>query len=304
MANSYSGFLLTLAAAVDDAQKALVAPNNLIKTVKKDLRPTPAAQYSSVNVNIPSSTFTVTNLTSGSLTVSDVTSTPVVVSLDKHPSTGFDLPDYDTMRMMDAQMARDLFVDEAIKRMLEAINGYIAALITAGNFSQVVTGGSADVMTYAEFLEAWETLATAKVPIRDAPNMHLMMHPKVFRYTFAQDDFIKASSVGDQIATLNRTTGAFARTMGIQPEYDLDMPLAAGVYTSLIYHRDAMVLVARSMQAENALGVEQVIAFYDGIPIRISIGYNQLAFKKVITFDALCGVKVIRGTFGCRHTST
>lgn len=134
--------------------------------------------------------------------------------------------------------------------------------------------------------------------------MHLMMHPKVFRNTFAQNDFIQASQVGDTLASTQRIAGGFARAMGIQPDYDLDMPLAAGVYTSLVYHRDAMVLVARSMEAESGLGVEQVISFYDGIPIRISIGYNQLAFKKVITFDALCGVKVIRATFGCRHTTT
>lgn len=304
MANSYTGFLLTLASAVDDASKALVGPNNLIKTVKRDVRPIPAAPYSTVNVSYPASSLTVSNLTSGALTLSDVTATPVAVALDKHPSTGFALPDYDTIRMMDASMAREMFVDEAIKKMLDTINGYLAALITAGNFSQVVSGATGDTVTYAEFLSAWDTLVAAKTPVKDEGNMFFMMHNTVYKNTFAQADFIQASYVGDQLAGPARRTGNLGMLMGIIPDYDLDMPVATGVYTSLVYHRNAMCLVARPPESENALGVEQIVAFYDGIPIRITIGYSQLSFQKQLTFDTFCGVKVIRATFGCRHTTT
>lgn len=304
MANSYTGIFPALVAAFNEAQSVLNAPNNLLETVYTDFGPQQAQLFDSVKLNFPASAYSATNVAGGSVSVSDVTATPKTVTLDKHPAVAFQLPDFDTMRGYGPQQLRAMFVDEAIEKVTSYANGQIAALITAGNFAQVVAGGSADTITVAEAASMWQTLATAKVPVRDAANMFLMTHPVVYGKMLGDSTWTGGNNVAPNYADQARRNADLISVFGAQPKYDLDMPVATGVYTSLMYHRRAIAMAARAMESPQAGGVASLQVSYKGLPLRVTIDWNQLLLSYVMTVDALFGVSVFRAEHAVRHTST
>lgn len=305
MANSYTGIFPTIVAALDDAQKALQHPNKLIESVYTDFSATTAGLFDTINLNIPASTGSVTNVGAGSLTFTDVTATPSALQLNQHPAYGFALPDYDTMRSMNPMQVRMLFVDEAVKKIENFINAYLAGLITAGNVANVVAGASNDTITFTEATSMWKTLAGLACPVSDLGNVFLLCNPAVFGSLLADTNWTANSQVGYQLAGEIRRTAMLGQALGVLADYDLDMPVATGVYTSLMFHRNAFALGARALEAPTAGGVAAMQYIYKGIPIRITIDWNQTKLAYTITFDALFGAIPFRcATHACRHTST
>jgi hypothetical protein len=304
MSNSYTGIFPALVAAFSDAQGALKAPNALLDSIYTDFGPQQASLYDSVKLNFPASSYSVTNVTNDTVSVSDVTATPKTVTLDKHPAVAFKLPDYDTMRGYGVPQLRAMFVDEAIEKITAYANGIVAALITSGNFSQKVDGGSADTITVGEAASMWQTLASAKVPVRDSANMFFIMHPVIYGALLGTSTWTGGNNIAPNYADAARRNADLISIYGAQPKYDLDMPLATGVYTSLMFHRRALALAARALESPTAGGVASLQVTYKGLPMRVTIDWNQLYLSYVMTVDALFGASVFRADHACRHTST
>lgn len=304
MANAYSGFFPTLVAALDDAQKALDAPNRLMQSCYQDFSTQTASLYDTINLNLPASTGAPSNVGAGSLTYTDVVATPKSVQLNQHPAYGFALPDYDAIRTMNPMQVRALFADEAIKKMGVFCNQYIAALLTAGNFPQVVAGASADTITPAEASAMWRTLAEANVSVRDAANLFFLTHPVVYANILPDTTWTGGNTVSQNVAEDARLNARLRTVFGAAPDFDLDMPVATGVYTSIMFHRNALAMAARALPSPDAGGVASMQYIYKGLPIRITIDWNQQKLAYTITFDALFGASVFRANHLCRHTST
>jgi hypothetical protein len=305
MPNSYTGIFPALVAAFSDAQSALHAPNALLETTLQDFNPGQTADlYDTIKLNFPASAYSASDVAAGSVSVSDVTATPRSLQLNLHPAVAFKLPDYDTMRGYGIQQLRNMFVDEAIEKVLAYLNGQVAALITAGNFSQVVAGGSQDIITTAEASSLRQTLVSAKVPVKDTANLFLALHPVVYGKMLADTTWVGGNNISSRVAEKARLDGELQRVLGATPLEDLDMPVATGVYTSLFYHRRAIATAARALPVPQAGGVAGMIVTFKGIPLRVTIDWNQLLLSYVMTVDALFGCTVFRADHAVRHTST
>jgi hypothetical protein len=304
MANTYNGLFMTIAAAFDEASKALDAPNALLGAVYQDFKPVVAAPYDTINLNYAASARTPQNVGNGSMTFGNAVVTSVPLQLNKHYADGFPLPSYEMVRQADPTGLRALFVDEAIKRLGVQMNQDLAALITAGNFPQVQAAAGDDTITPTEATGAWKKLADAKVPMRDFGNLWLLSNTAVYANLIASTAWTQESLVGASIAERVRTTAVLGRQWGALADYDLDMPSAAGVQTALFFHKNAMAIGSRPLEMPQAGGVEGTIVYYRGIPIRILIDFNQTMLATTVSVDVLYGVAVYKANHACRITTT
>lgn len=304
MANGYTGVFPALVAAFSEAQGALKAPNALLECVFRDFGPQQAQQFDSVKLNYPASGYTVTNATNATVAISDVTATPKTIILDQHPAVRFKLPDYDTMRSYGVSQLRAMFVDEAIEKVSAYANKQLASLITAGNFPANSPGAVNDSISVAEAATMWQTLASAKAPVRDTANLFLFMHPVVYGKLLGDSTWTGGNTVSNVYADAARRQADLVSVYGAQPRYDLDMPLDTGVYTSLMFHRRAMAIASRALEIPTAGGIAGLSVNYNGLPLRVTIDWDQSALAYVMSVDALFGVGVFRADHACRHTTT
>jgi hypothetical protein len=303
MANSYTGLFQSLAASFNRASLAKEGRNVLLTMVTRDFEPSPASRFSVINTNIIAGTGSTTNLTSGTLTLSDVTIDPGAVVLNQFPAYGFALPNYDFSRAASGGLV-DKLRDEAIKKIGNSINGTLAALVTTANFtSHQVAGSGADTITDAKMAEAWGKLAGSDVAVGDMGNFFLVAHPAVYANLLQTNSWTQSAFVGDPKSGEIRSSARLGLQWGALADFDPDMPVADGVYDSLLFHRHAIVLVARApaMPINNA--TPYAFTTYKGIPILMTVDWDQLTQRNTIVFTALYGVKVARQDHGCILTS-
>jgi hypothetical protein len=73
----------------------------------------------------------------------------------------------------------------------------------------------------------------------------------------------------------------------------------AGTY-SFAFHRNAIAFVARPLAIPHpSTGVRATNIVWNGIPIRVTITYDGDKQGHLVTFDLLCGVKVLDTSLGC-----
>jgi hypothetical protein len=301
VSNSYSGIFQTLAASFREASAAKEGRNVLLTMVRKDVEPVVAQPFSVINTNIFASTGTPTDFTPGTttLTLSDLTVNAGAVTLNKFPTYGVLLPSGDLSRTFSDNFIKGVR-DEAIKKIGNALNGYLAALITSGNFTTHGENASgADTVTDAAMGTAWQKLASADVPVGDLGNLFLATHPVVYASLLQTNSWTQSAYVGDPKSGDIRSTARLGLQWGAMADFDPDMPLpAAGTYASLLFHRNAMALVSRALAPPLDTGVPTSYVDYKGIPIRVTIAWNNLKRADEMVFDAMCGVAVVREDHG------
>lgn len=299
MSSSYTGVFAVLPAAADEAEKAKVANNFLIDAVYQDFKPSVATEWDTIKVNVAASTYSVTNVTNSALSLSDVTATPVSIQLAFHPAIYFKIPDFDQARS--SVELRELFLDEAIKKISNYIDAQLGAIAIAANFTvnDAVSGGTAATIADVDMSTAWEEMASNDVPVRDEGNFSLALHPAVYANQLQQASWVQQSYVGD-ISSNIRRTAIIGRQWGALADYDRFMNVTTSKYTSLLFHRYAIGLVARALPMTKGLGgVESTTVFYKGLPLRITVDYNQALLGPTVTVDALFGCAVTRPDYGC-----
>jgi hypothetical protein len=307
VANSYAGLMQSLCASFNRASLAKEGRNVLSTMVVRDFEPTVASPFSTINTNIMASTGTPTNLASGdALTLSTLTINPGAVVLNQHPTYGFALPTFDYSRTPPGGLI-DKLRDEAIKKIGNEINGYLASLITVGNFtSHNVTSAGANTITDAKMGEAWAKLANDDVPVGDLGNLFLATHPTVYSNLVQTAAWAQSAYVGDVKAGEIRSTARLGLQWGAIADFDPDMPteVTADTFTSLLFHRNAIALVSRALAPPIDTSVPTTYVMYKGIPIMVTITWNNLTQSNEVVFSALYGASVVREDHGCTLEST
>jgi hypothetical protein len=308
MPNSYTGFFQTLAASFNEAALAKGGRNALINYVTRDFSPEVATPLSVINTNIAASTGSASHIAAGStLSLSNVTLDPGAVTLDQHPAYGFAVPNFDTARGPSASLMAKLR-DEAWKKMGNFINGYLASLLTTGNFDDYASGtpvaSGADTISDTAMQSAWATLAANDVPVGDIGNFFLVTHPVVYSSLLGTSSWTQASYVSDQLSMGIRQTARLGTQWGAFADWDPDMPTTTGgsptdtKYYSTLFHRYAIALVSRALAPPMDPGVPTTYVSYGGLPIRVTIVWNNRTMSDELVFDALFGAAVVRSDHG------
>lgn len=118
-----------------------------------------------------------------------------------------------------------------------------------------------------------------------------------------------------QLVSFGNTSAAYIHAAVNVPtttSLTIDRPLTAAISNDDVigigpagnycfaFHPNALALVSRplALPPEN-MGVTSYVANYDGIGLRVTIGYNQTAQGIVVTVDLLLGVALLDSTLGC-----
>jgi hypothetical protein len=311
MANTYSGLFQTLAAKFSEASLAKVGKNALLNCVYRDFEPEYAEKFSTINTNVAASTGSAAHVASGStLTLSDVNANPAPVTLDKHPAYGFALPSFDQARGPSDSLVTK-FRDEATKKFADYFNGVIADLITVANFgAYAAVSSGADVVTDAAMGTAWAKLAGNKIPVADYGNLFLIAHPICYANIVQQASWSQSAYVGSDKAQGIRETARLGHQWGAICDWDNDMPAdgvrgaAAGTYTSMLFHRYSIACVARAIAPPMDPNVPCTYVSISGIPVRVTVQFNNKTLSDEIVFDGLMGAAVVRPDHGILLTST
>jgi hypothetical protein len=312
MPNSYSGLFQTLAAAFKEASAAKEGKNVLMTMVRRDVEPNIAQPFSVINTNIYASTGTPTAITPGTttLTLSDLTIAPGAVTLNQFPAYGVLLPSGDQSRTFSESFIAGVR-DECIKKIGDSINGYLAALIAAGNFTTHGSNSSgADTVSDAAMGTVWQKLAAADVPVGDMGNFFLITHPVVYANLLQTASWTQSAYIGDPKAGEIRATARLGLQWGAIADFDPDVPgngtggTAAGTYASLLFHRNAIAMVSRALAPPLDTGVPTTYVDYKGVPIRVTVAWNNLKRADELVMDAMYGAAVVREDNGAFLIST
>lgn len=307
MPNSYGGLFQTLASSFREGSAAKEGRNVLLTMVRRDVSPEIAQPFGTVNTNVFASTGTATSQApvSANYTASDLTVNPGAVVLNQFPTYGVLLPSGDLSRTFSESFVRGVR-DECLKVMGNYINGYLAGLITAGNFPTHGSNASgADTVSDAAMGAAWQKLATADVPVGDLGNFFLATHPVVYANLLQTAAWTQTSYLGDAKTSEVRATARLGLQWGALVDFDADMPIpATGTYASLLFHRNAIAMVSRALAPPMDTGVPCSYVDYKGIPIRVMFQWNNNKRADEIVFDAMFGAAVVREDHGAFLLST
>jgi hypothetical protein len=239
----------------------------------------------------------------GDINLTDVNETTVAIAFNHHPSDALVIRDFEQYNS--PVMLRRLFLDSAIKGLKEYANGQITGLFTTGNFNSytAISCTSHDITT-AQFLSGMAFLADARVPVADDPdNLTLLVPSTVYTGILGDNNWTQAQIAGMRTAEYVRQTGTMPTAYGMTIALDQQMPTTGSVgsrtFTGCYFHRWAIALVTRPLPPPDGRVVDYTYINFGGLPIRITLGYNQYPKQGwILTVDAGFGLAVVRPTMG------
>lgn len=325
-------------AAFTQAEAALVGPNLFLDLVHTDVDMGDVGyQGKKVTINFPNSSFSVNDVAIGSSISYDAPQTLTRdLELKYHPTLAF--PIYDLEKAFSARpgQLREMFVDEAIKTFGTYMNKQITSLIrpavsgTTEGFPIINAGAGGGSLSgnakldVKDFAAGWSTLVKNKCPVRDFPNVNVVVHPDTYTYFLTDDNWALANAVGYEIAGSIRRSAMIGQVFGVVADYDLDTPVAYYAsgqipandsnnnivdavnvatgkkrYRSFLFHKRAIAVAYRPLELPGPeSGVKASMAIYKGVPIRFMLTYNRQKFRWEISFDSLFGKMIYRPEFG------
>jgi hypothetical protein len=300
VANTISGFYQTIVAAATEASQALVYNLKAVDSVYMDYRSEAATIGQILNVIIPGvRTGNVQDQGTGDVNLTDVSETTVSIVFNKHPSDAFVIRDFEQYNS--PTLLRKLFLDSAIKGIKENINANVCALFNTTNFTTLsAISGTLHDITTSQFLSGMAFLADQRVPIQNDPeNVSLLVPSTVYTGMLADNNWTQAQIAGMFTAETVRRTGEFPTAFGATIKLDQQMPTTGAVgsrtFTAAYLHRWAVAVATRPLPAPDEKVVDYSYVDFMGIPIRITLGYNQYPKQGyILTVDAGYGLKVVR----------
>lgn len=300
MANGISGFYQTVVAAATEASQLLAPTWKAANSIFWDYSPLPATIGQTLNVPIPNDPSSgVTDGGAGDIAVTDVGFATVPIVFDKHPYFAYVVRDFEQFNTP-AQI-RSVFMDAALKGVKNNINGAITAKFTTGNFpTNAAIATTGHLVTTAQFLQAMAILSDQKVPVADDPeNMSLLLPSTPYTAILGDDKWTQAQIAGERTAEAVRQTGVMPTAYGMSIKLDQQMPTTGTAptrtFTGAYLHKWAVAGVTRPLPAPDAKVVDYTYVDFAGIPIRVTVGYNQYPKQGyIVTIDAGYGLKVVR----------
>lgn len=292
MANSYTGFFATLPVAADEATAALLPNTPFMYSVYTDFRSTPAAPFDTLNVSVPNSTYTVTNLANSGVNVSNLADSKVGIQLYEHPVVRFAVPDFDQARS--PSDIRKVFLDEAIKKVYSYADAKLASLATTTNFNTYgQLTGSANAIPDAVMASGLINLAGQDVNVQDSMNMNLITTHNTY-YNLVQTASWSQNLYLDQGAQDVRRTGQLGKQWGCVVDYDRQLP----ANRALLFHRYAIALVSAPLPEPQGNVIAAQNIKFRGFPIRVTLTWDQSLLAHTMSVDALFGYGVVRANHG------
>ena len=300
MANSVSSFYQTVVAAATEASQRLAPPWKASDSIFWDYRPEPATIGQTLNVPIPQDpTGAVSDGGAGDLAVTDIGFTTVGIAVNKHPYFAYVVRDFEQFNS--PLQVRTVFLDAALKGVKSNINSNVTGLFTPGNFpTNAAIATTGHIVTTAQFLGAMAVLADQKVPVADDPeNMSLLLPSLPYTALLGDGLWTQAQIAGMRTAEFVRETGTLPTAYGMTAKLDQQMPVSGAsptrTFTAAYLHRWAVAGVTRPLPPPDAKVVDYTYVDFRGVPVRITVGYNQYPKQGyIVSVDAGYGLKVVR----------
>ncbi|MBV8316455.1 MAG: hypothetical protein JOZ53_16070 [Planctomycetaceae bacterium] len=304
MANSISSFYQTVVAAATEASQLLAPTWKASDSIFWDYRPEPATIGQTLNVPIPQDpTGAVSDGGAGDLAVTDIGFTTVGIVFNKHPYFAYVVRDFEQFNS--PLQVRTVFLDAALKGVKSNINGNVTALFTPGNFpTNAAIATTGHLVTTAQFLGAMAVLADLKFQVTATPeNMSLLLPSLPYTAMLGDGLWTQAQIAGMKTAEFVRETGTLPTAYGMTAKLDQQMPVAGAsptrTFTAAYLHRWAVAGVTRPLPPPDAKVVDYTYIDFMGVPVRITVGYNQYPKQGyIVTVDAGYGLKVVRDNMG------
>lgn len=318
MANDLSSFMNTVSAAFTDLSRTLRPHAAFLSAVH--INPTPATPLppnETVKVNLVSIDGDPVDALTDPPTVKDVDTTPTSLKLNRLVTIPWRMDDYDIMRVPDSPGLLDKAVQEVGMKIVETVNGYLAALFTtttfntAGNTTQTLTPTAGASMSVAQIAALRRVLTERKIPINDRGNLFIITHPAIYERWLSDDEFAHASVLGDVWASDLRDNGELRPQFNFLPLEDPQSVVSGTTpdftYQTAMFHRDSAVLV-NAMLPRPMDGTAVTYASFFGLPVRITAKFNQNIGSTggaYTTFMAEClvGAHAHRKPFCAIHTT-
>ena len=300
MANALSAFWQTLVSAATESTQLLAPTWKALESVSVDYDDTPATIGQTIDVPLPvDPTNNVSDQGTGDVALQDIGFSTVPIVFDQHPSFDYLVRDFEQFNS--PQRIRTVFLDAAIKGVKSYVNRQITSLFTSGNFgtnTPIATTGH--LITTAQFLGGMAVLADQKVPVADDPgNMSLILPSTPYTTIIGDSNWTQAQIAGMKTAEFVRETGTMPTAYGMTVKLDQQMPTSGAVgsrtFTGAYFHRWAIGIVSRPLPEPDGNVVEYMYIDFNGISIRIMVGYNQYPKKGyIVSVEAGFGRKVVR----------
>jgi hypothetical protein len=200
---------------------------------------------------------------------------------------------------------RNVFLDAALKGVKNYTNARITALMTAANFpTHAAIAATTHIVTTTQFLSAMAVLADSNVPVANDPeNMCLIVPSLPYTAILGDANWTQAQIAGMKTAEFVRETGTMPTAYGMTVKLDQQMTITGTAptrtFTGIYMHRYTIGVVTRPLPAPDGNVVEYTYVDFNGLPIRIMLGYNQYPKKGyIVSVDAGFGRKVVRDYMG------
>lgn len=309
MPNTFTNLLNTVAARLNTEVTAQLQPHAafLSAITMNPVEPEIKAVNDIVKLNVFAVSQNVTDHITGALTTGEISTTPTSIQLNKVPSKTIDLTSIELSRLPDNPGMLDEALRVVMIDFIRYFNTSIAGLFTVGNFDtagnsdrSATTG--ADAVSYAQITNLWTVLTQREIPMTDTGNVFVVTHPVIYGGWLGNEDFTKATSIGDQYASTMRSSGGLMPINGMLPLFDSAAPTTTSgqnlSYTTAAFHRRAVV--AQFAYPPTPMGnVEYRYTNVMGIPLLIVTEYdtntaNAGGAKNRMTFSALWDRMVFR----------
>ena len=235
----------------------------------------------------------------GDIAVTDIGFNTAGIAFNKHPYFAYVVRDFEQFNS--PLQVRTVFLDAVLKGVKSNINATVTGLFTTGNFpTNAAIATTGHLVTTAQFLGAMAVLADQKVPVADDPeNMSLLLPSLPYTALLGDSQWTQAQIAGMKTAEFVRETGVMPTAYGMTAKLDQQMPATGAsptrTFTAAYLHRWAVAGVTRPLPPPDAKVVDYTYIDFMGVPVRITVGYNQYPKQGyIVTVDAGYGLKVVR----------
>lgn len=239
-----------------------------------------------VNTRKPA-TFTVNDKAAATnVTVQNATATNVPVLLNNHKEVTFIIEDAEATKAIKDLVAE--YVEPAALAHAENIDASIAAqYASAGNTIALAAPFSADAIVTTR-----KQMNINKVPLQ---NRRLVISPQAEADVLSDQNFVRADVFGDEGTALREAS--LGRLYGFDIFMDQNIVQTAGtpnVDHNMAFHPNAIALVTRPLKsAMQTPNVRIASLSFEGLGLRVVMGYNLDKLGTQVTIDLLYGIKVL-----------
>lgn len=226
------------------------------------------------------------NITEGSISVALDKIADVSVAVTAEELT-LEMDDFDNRVLTPMSEAIAQKIDVALaEKLIDTAEG-------AGGGGTITTGTSTPSALFTG-----ETGAVAKLGRANAPenNRYAVFSPEASGVALGQSLFVEADKSGSTDGLRNASVG---RVFGFETFRSNQLGFGggdAGQADGVAFHRDAVTLVSRTLQAPEGLPSNQVaVESYKGLGLRVTKSYDITYKQDVISVDFLYGVQDIDG---------